>query len=106
MIGTVPACPDWCALPAGHDFDRDGGGVSRLHRREIATLDTEEGGPGAIRLTVECLESGRHEQAVEQTPPSVCVHARGGDDLTGPEARRFAAALLNAADEWDRVTGS
>ena len=29
-----------------------------------------------------------------------------GDELTGPQARRLAAALLNAADEWDRITGA
>ena len=105
MIGTVPSCPDWCALPAGHGFDRIGAGLSRFHRREVATVDTEEGGTGAIRLNVECLESGQHEQDVEQTPLSVCVYDyREGDDLTGPEARQLAAALLNAADEWDRIT--
>jgi hypothetical protein len=24
----------------------------------------------------------------------------------GPQLRRMAAALLNAADEWDRITGA
>jgi hypothetical protein len=46
---------------------------------------------------------------VVSEPPTVYVST---DDIvspcrfTGPELRTIAAALLNAADEWDRITGA
>ena len=35
----------------------------------------------------------------------VCTEDTGRGRPTGPELRQLAAALLDAADEWDHVTG-
>jgi hypothetical protein len=106
-IRTLAPCPPWCALPVGHGFDQIGDDLHRFHRWEVASVDTAEGGAAAISLTVESLESGQRTEAPTRTPLSVCVYGYlEGDDLTGPEARKLAAALLNAADEWDRITGT
>ena len=42
-------------------------------------------------------------RVLHRQPVVVTAYTEGGEELTGPQARQFAAALLNAADAWDEV---
>lgn len=56
-------------------------------------------------MQIACLESARGGQLVQRFELLISVYGyQDGDDLTGPQARRLAAALLDAADELDRIT--
>ena len=110
MSGTTTSgsCPVWCDLPAGHGYDSiDGTGfVFRCHRVEIAT-GIGYGTFGKLgAVEVSSLEMGASDDGpvVETDPPVIMMFGVSeGDDLTGPQARKLAAALLLAADEWDRL---
>jgi hypothetical protein len=75
-------CPSWCAAPDGHGWEHYG--------RDWSVHDV------AIGLVAE----GAH------AAPLVWVSPDGGGSFSGPQARQLAAALLNAADEWDQVAGA
>ena len=44
-----------------------------------------------------------HSHGLGGVRPSIC-RLIGGDDMTGPQARQLAAALIVAADMWDTLT--
>ncbi len=110
-------CPDWCTLAPGHGWDgADIGTVTRGHGGILARTE---------RWTVELYllekadaqvvldEHGRWEDIEGQPGPSqypdgplidIGPPAAGSELMTGPEARALAAALLEAADAWDKAT--
>ena len=106
---TIP-CPPWCDLAPGHgielDDPSDSTWGSRFHRRTVADVSTERG-ENAACVDLECLETSRGERIVVTTPVVLSIFGyREGDALDGPQARQLAAALLNAADEWNKITGA
>lgn len=93
--GTIPPCPSWCELPAGHAYESyspDGsGGVihDRMHR---ATL-------GAVHvLSNERSEAGQ----VEVDYPDITVSS-SEEGMTAERAREVASDLLLAADLLDSL---
>jgi hypothetical protein len=96
LFGTADTpCPPWCTLPAGHGYDTaDHTCVTRLHSRafgdHVALVAAEN-------LTVD--EGGGH---IEQAAPVIDL---ANMELTAAEARRLAAALLDAADVYDGMVG-
>jgi len=105
MKGTKPTtslpCPSWCTLGAGHPFNREDvdGEHSRDHERYF--------GPhvSGLRVQVDVKQyetaDGPDGPVISQERPAISAVGDGLEELTGPHARRVAAALLNAADLWD-----
>ncbi len=109
-------CPPWCKLPKGHGWDGAGadvGGVSRGH----GSAQLAEGEHWSVNLyLLECapatmnFENGIWDGEVVDAGASyfpggalisLDEDGHGGPMLTATEARRAAAALLNAADRLD-----
>ena len=114
---TLP-CPDWCTLPVGHGFDslaEDGNGnLSRFDSRSIGPENLTAGGVDGGRLetvsvSVEMLEVASPDESRVIRTDSIYLAVAGyreNTELDSTQARQLAAALLNAADEWDRITGA
>lgn len=92
----LTACPDWCELDAGHDWEW-GGGVEgppgRDHTRTVARIVTHTPQQAYIEvLIVQVEHAGRgfDEAAVEVR------HVRDVE-LDSADARALAIALLDAA---------
>ncbi len=114
---TTHPCPDWCTLPAGHGVDgttRDGT-VIRSHERAVARMEYPHTIPGAMKgIThswwVAIVRSDMLQTddgpVIEVEPVTITVSICDGDNWTAPQARQLAAALLDAADEWDEITGA
>lgn len=97
----VPACPPGCVEPAGHRYDSvlstDVDTAVRMH-----TLADD----GAL-VSVHQEERRRGDGVVELFPAHIFVSDDGENgEYTAPEARMLAAALLNAADKLDEITGA
>lgn len=96
-------CPEWCEQQAGHPLFEDwpGAELSRFHTRTVAvtpfdvTLEQYETALTADGPTDRGV--GADDFGIRLSPD-----AGTGDPLTGPQARVLAAALLAAADAWDR----
>lgn len=106
QVTTTLPCPHWCTLPAGHRFHSltHEGLLMRSHEgpdRSTANV--------AIGLVADETALSDQGPVVTVEQPTVFVST---DDIvtpcrfTGPQLRQVAAGLLNAADEWDRVTGA
>lgn len=105
---TIP-CPDWCTDPAGHGFPSTEVGdptiLVRYHTRHVEDVTTGRG-TNAASVVVDAEETARGDVSLGVAPSSICIYGyHEGDDMTGPMAVRLATALLNAADQWDRITG-
>lgn len=85
------ACPDWCALPSGHDHDLSNvdqdGSLYVRHCRPIADV-------GGFSLDIEQLVIVHLDGTIETEPATVEL---GGRNLSGADAGRFADALVTAA---------
>jgi hypothetical protein len=97
--GQVPACPAWCGLQPGHEYDSidHDGSLVRCHERIIAE---------AFDVSVAMVQS---ETAGGSSPrrgldPELHVEAEGVP-LTGSQARQLAGWLLIAAGEWEEARG-
>jgi hypothetical protein len=96
-----PACPSWCALPAGHSYsfadysDADDGVYIRWHS------SMAEDGVGYVEQ-VETWDNG-----VLKVDASAIVCWVGGNrsegELTATEARQAAAEFLAAAEVMDAI---
>lgn len=108
MFGTTTnPCPAWCTMPDGHGYDATGyppdgtpnAWEFRIHSCTIAAAGT--GGVDVIQGE-QLYSDGRVElQAPEINPPE-----NGRENLTGPQARAVAVALVKAADLWDTIYAS
>jgi hypothetical protein len=100
-------CPQWCTNPVGHDHET----ISRLHHRLIADLKFTEPGHHYTRALVGLTQMEALDVDVwgpgfdGRDPVFIDCQLAGEEVLTGPDARRLAAALVAAADAWDKVTG-
>jgi len=92
----IPACPPWCTLPAGHGFYgiEPSGAVVRVHEQ----LDAGDVGVFLIAQETAATDEGPVLTTVLRIELDL-----GTRRVTGPDARQLAAALLNSADEWDRI---
>jgi hypothetical protein len=93
----IPACPRWCGLQPGHEYDSidHDGQLVRCHERIIAD---------AFDVAVSLVQS---ETAGVSTPaylpdPEIMVYAEG-IPLSGSQARQLAGWLLIAAGEWEEA---
>lgn len=105
---VVPACPDWCEEPGGHEYDSylrgDEGGVEhyRTHVRTIGTAGVLSSAGTINRVVVMSTETYT-DGAVSIDPPEVDVPDYRGETLPAADARTLAADLLAAADLLDRL---
>jgi hypothetical protein len=98
---TILGCPTWCGLPYGHGFASVdyAGNLMRCHARGFGE------GVGSVELTSTEIAAG-DDGPIDPTAPlelGIWVNNPGDNQLTGPQARRLAAALMQAADAWDQV---
>jgi len=93
---VIPACPGWCTLPAGHEYTSYDGVADgpMTHLREHTGFTAE-------RVQVDATERNTGG-AVTVDVPTAFVNVE--DDLDAAAVRAFAADLLRAADELDRIT--
>lgn len=102
LPAVTPACPSWCALPAGHEYHswsrsvEDGTAYSvRLHisasDKDVWLVAQENNADGAATLL----------------PPEIVVDLGGGGHIGDVEyARRLGWEILAAAELLDHVTRS
>lgn len=97
---TMPPCPAWCDLPEGHPWAKDpaDGSVSRDHERTFTTLED------FVVAELSAFQRQDADGVLTTEPPVINVYS-AGDELTGTDARRFAVALLKAADALDAIMG-
>lgn len=94
---TIPPCPSWCELPAGHPYDSympDGsGGVvhTRCHEREVGAVTV---------LTFENHDGGQVE--VDEVGIDY-LERRGLEGVSAEQARTVGSDLIAAADLLDRI---
>ena len=90
-------CPSWCELHAGHEMCYVIGGVDRHHSRTI--------GDQRLEIQIACYEEAESVDGPVTSVERTMMVASGIEDrnLSSSEARRLAAALLNAADRLDRL---
>ena len=94
---TIPACPDWCRHPAGHDYD------SVMRDDETFTRYHESAPRGSATITQEEQNKGGH---VTLTAPVITSWGAGGsEELTAEAARQTARELVAAADRLEEITG-
>jgi hypothetical protein len=98
---TIPPCPSWCTLPAGHGYDSIDyhGALVRSHACTfgypvIASVELTQ-----TETTAPCTSPDVASCAVcDPVVPELHVYA--DEALTGPQARALAGWLLQAADAW------
>ncbi len=105
---TINPCPDWCTLPAGHGYDSRiiaSDNLCRLHIVAGRDITTDR---AAASVDIEALEeaSADGQQVLSITTPSLLVSGMlEGEAFGAVQARQLAAALLDAADRLDEITG-
>ncbi len=101
---TALPCPPWCETEAGHPFESYNAN-DRQVRPHSAALFREPTNAAYVDLVQEDTRDPGDDSTASQGPAfiSVCFE---GDYTDSGTVRRLAAALLNAADRLDEVTGS
>ena len=105
---TLP-CPSWCEQPAGHAYDmvQFNGMRSRFHDRRTLSLH-EPSAYGEhtmveVRVGLQLLERVDAEGQVAGGHQVEVYLDTNDAPLSASPARKVAAALLNAAEEWDEL---
>ncbi len=100
LRATDLPCPPWCILRGEHSFTLlNGYGVL------VRTHEAQPWEGAGVHVTLFCEELAQSEREPEpQRNTHISLDSWPDGCLTGPDARRLAAALLNAADEWDEST--
>ncbi len=93
---VMPPCPAWCTLPAGHPYDSYdvGSDLPMTHMRGHVGFTAEH-------VQVDATERNQNGMVTVDVPTAF-VNVE--DDLDAAAVRAFAADLLRAADELDRIT--
>lgn len=96
---TVPACPDWCTLRPGHDWDSiaDDDTLVRGHEQSRQSWDLTNHKAGVV---IGCQENASGPQQGLQAP---YIFVSGGHELTAAEARRLSGTIAEAADALDDI---
>ena len=92
---TIPPCPSWCHMPAGHDYESTDGftpGKIVFIRNHVAEHETPS-------TQISALEENLND-AVTVRPAGTFVTV-SEDDYDAPGLRQLAAELLAAADVLD-----
>ena len=93
---TTSICPSWCTKEPGHDLPAMTAlDPLRFHERGFGEL------AGGVEVNLSQIET----MSPDAAPAPVTIEVWARDDLTGPEASQVAAALLDAADAWDKARG-
>ncbi len=107
---TAHPCPPWCALPSGHGYDSLDADdtLLRFHERDLSRFSwphSSEPVTTGVGVSLTQMEraSADGSRVLHHWPVVITAYTKGGEELTGPQARQFAAALLDAADAWDEV---
>jgi hypothetical protein len=102
MTGGTP-CPPWCR--SSHQDDWDDGTVGRMHHADVELTFTypEVGEWTCSVVLVQNDEALTRDGPALHTWPAEIRIEPALDGLSGPQARQLAAALLDAADAWDRA---
>lgn len=98
---VMPACPDWCNKPAGHEYDSTTGAGEDLafHRYHSSVADWDSEPP----CRVEALEAHFADGVVHLDVSVVTVYSENTEQLTPKGARHLARHLLEAAELLDRI---
>lgn len=99
---TLPACPRWCAVAAGHPYSagtEDGLSLRRLHWQPVGLLDTE-GGP--VRVSIASVETNTSGGVALGATIVSLLTGVGDDDgsyveLTPDDAEHLSEVLAEAA---------
>jgi hypothetical protein len=112
---TTNPCPFWCTEPTGHGYDSitPDDDLSRIHVGKL-------GGPVVVHwrinngvrdyevnvdiASMEIVTSD--EKQLEITPATLSMDYQEGSEFDSAQARQLAAALLDAADRFDEITGA
>jgi hypothetical protein len=106
---TVP-CPPWCTEPDGHGFEQftPMDDHIRFHFRDVAEVAIAEGPPSGkpAVVTVTAMErAASPEGPADLDALLIEIASYSCEGMTTAEARQIAAALLNAAELVDEITG-
>ncbi|WOQ15630.1 hypothetical protein [Raineyella sp. W15-4] len=101
---AVPACPAWCTLNRGHEYEIEepDGRVSGVHEGQIAAVDS---GAGSITLTMVQRVLRHPDQTVTIDPAYVTVTGpEGGADFTNPHTlAALGDAIRTAAHRLEQL---
>ncbi len=100
---TEAACPDWCTREHGHPFETnlDDGRQLRPHEAKLPKPDV------GADVYLSLVREDEREKGDDSTclPMDPVVSFAVDGSFGSRELRQLAAALLNAADRLDEVTG-
>ncbi len=108
---TTMPCPAWCTMRPGHGWESgDVDEECRGHERKIATVVGCVPGVYGFATVYVSLDAEEtltvDEHGATSTLSQVDISLdTNGNGMTGPQAREVAAALVEAADLWDQVSG-
>lgn len=93
---TIPSCPSWCELPAGHEYDGwvPNGDAIQHSRTHMKTF-------GAA--SIQAVEYSTDGQVTVDEPTIYLDLPDMSGDLDVQHARDLLARLSEATDELDRV---
>lgn len=109
LAPVMPPCPAWCVDDKPH-LIAEGVDTSERsvtydhygHVRVAAVEDCEYGQP--VDWRIQRWETVRVNGTVDKMPTLILPRFKGDHGFTSAQARQIAAAMLNAADELDRLT--
>lgn len=102
-LDPLPACPEWCGLDAGHEFDCVGpdGTVFGFHEGRLAALTDDQDAPVAVNL-VQRVARDQDGTVTAERPFVTIVTEDGGAEYSDPsalgvlvDALRYAAGLID-----------
>ena len=95
-------CPDWCEIQHGHGWEDHGIAVEGDDGRgHSTTLETIEGCNLSVGLST--FETSLRGGPSTFTPIVIQIGGRVEEEVTAPQARQLAAALLKAAEAIDNA---
>lgn len=116
-MSGLAACPEWCTLPNGHQWEFTGLDDDELHFLEnryhegrvasVAGTGPNDDSKVSVHVALCALETVTTTvDGVTSTlsTPAVSLWADTGDDMTGSQAREVAAALQRAAERVEEVS--
>lgn len=104
--GAVPACPSWCTLDKGHEYDvpEDDGGLTGFHEGQLAAVQDDDG--GTVTLTMVQQITRHPDGHLTVHPPYVTMTTTpGGTDYSSAHTLRdLGDAIRRAAGKLEQQT--